>query len=228
MYKVKIIDYGLIDYSEAWKIQQGLFKQSLEATQKGEVKNFLLFCEHPHVYTLGKSGDENNLLLNNFQLKTKNATFYKVDRGGDITYHGPGQIVVYPIFNLNSFNIGIKKYIYLLEQSVIDTIQEYGVFSERLDGAIGVWLDVGKKTERKICAIGVKASRYITMHGLAFNINTDLTYFDNINPCGFVDKGVTSLNKEIGYKININEVKKKLKKHIERNFFIKKINLENV
>ncbi len=220
MCKVKQIDYGLIDYSEAWKIQQELFQESLEAAQQDKVKNFLLFCEHPHVYTLGKSGNEKNLLLNNIELKAKNVTFHKVDRGGDITYHGPGQIVVYPIFNLNSFNIGIKKYIYLLEQSVIDTIREYGISTERLDGAIGIWLDVGKKTERKICAIGVKASRYITMHGLAFNINTDLTYFNHINPCGFIDKGVTSLEKELGYKVNIDEVKEKFKKHIERNFFL--------
>ncbi len=220
MCRVKQIDCGLIDYDKAWKIQQELFNQSLDAAQQGETKNYILFCEHPHVYTLGKSGNENNLLLNYIQLQAKDATFYKVDRGGDITYHGPGQIVVYPIFNLNSLDIGIKKYIYLLEQSVIDTLQEYDIATERLDGAIGIWLDVGKKTERKICAIGVKASRYITMHGLAFNINTDLTYFNHINPCGFVDKGVTSLEKELGYKVEMSEVKEKLKKQLERNFGI--------
>ncbi len=223
MCKVEFRDYGTIDYGKAWEIQKELFNESLEAAKKGEVKNFLLFCEHPHVYTLGKSGNENNLLLNYIQLQAKNATFYNVDRGGDITYHGPEQIVAYPIFNLNSLNIGIKKYIYLLEQSVIDTLKEYGVETERLDGAIGIWLDAGKRTERKICAIGVKASRYITMHGLAFNINTDLNYFNHINPCGFVNKGVTSLEKELGYKVNIDEVKEKLQKNIARNFGIELI-----
>ncbi len=220
MNKVKFTDYGLIDYGKAWDIQKELFNEALESAKKGEVKNFFLFCEHPHVYTLGKSGNENNLLLNYIQLQAQNATFYNVDRGGDITYHGPEQIVAYPIFNLNSLNIGIKKYIYLLEQSVIDTLKEYGVETERLDGAIGIWLDVGKKTERKVCAIGVKASRYITMHGLAFNVNTDLTYFNHINPCGFVDKGVTSLEKELGHKVDINEVKKKLQNNVARNFGI--------
>ena len=159
----------------------------------------LIFVEHPHVYTLGKSGSENNLLLDYIQLQAKEASFYRIDRGGDITYHGPGQIVGYPIFDLEVIKIGLKDYIYRLEEAIIRTVGEFGIQASRLEGGTGVWLDpeINGKA-RKICAIGVKASRYVTMHGFAFNVNTDLTYFNNINPCGFTDKGVTSLEKELG------------------------------
>ena len=171
----------------------------------------MLFVEHPHVYTLGKSGVQNNLLINDQFLKQIDATFYKINRGGDITYHGPGQIVGYPILDLEALNLQVKSYIHNLEEAIIQTLADYGIKSERLDGATGVWVDTtvpGKS--RKICAIGVKASRYVSMHGFALNVNTDLNYFNHINPCGFVDKGVTSMEKELGSKLEIKEVKDKL------------------
>lgn len=223
MTKVEYKDLGIIDYQEAWDFQESLFNiivaQKLANRENGSTdentNNYLLFCEHPHVYTLGKSGSENNMLLNYIQLQAKNATFHKTNRGGDITYHGPGQIVGYPIINLEKFKLGVKEYIHLLEESIIITLKEYGIASARLEGATGVWLDVGiKGKERKICAIGVRASRYVTMHGFAFNVNTDLSYFNHINPCGFVDKGVTSLAKELGVEQNFEEVKSKLLKNI--------------
>lgn len=218
--KVIFQDLGEIDYQKGWDYQEDVFqqvtKQKLdnkenEQSDKISPKYKLLFCEHPHVYTLGKSGQEQNLLINSIQLQAKNASFYKTNRGGDITYHGPGQIVGYPIIDLEAFGIGIKTYVEKLEEAVIKTISEYGLKGQRLDGATGVWLDVGipGKT-RKICAIGVRASRYITMHGFAFNVNTDLSYFGYINPCGFVDKGATSLEKELGRKLDFQEVKDKL------------------
>jgi len=173
-----------------------------------KIKNHLLFCEHPHVYTLGKSGSENNLLIDQLQLKAKDASFYKINRGGDITYHGPGQIVGYPIFDLELFNVRIKQYINKLEEAIIKTLSIYNFKGERLKNGTGVWLDSeipGKA--RKICAIGVRASRFVTMHGFAFNVNTDLEYFNYINPCGFVDKGITSLEKVVDTKIDIDKVK---------------------
>ena len=173
----------------------------------------MIFVEHPHVYTLGKSGSENNLLLDLIQLKAKDASFYRIDRGGDITYHGPGQIVGYPIFDLEVIKIGLKEYIYRLEEAIIRTVNEFGITASRLDGGTGVWLDpeiAGKA--RKICAIGVKASKYVTMHGFAFNVNTDLTYFNNINPCGFTDKGVTSLLNELGARQDFESVKRQSEK----------------
>jgi lipoyl(octanoyl) transferase len=221
-------DLGSIDYQEAWDFQEKVFQQSMqekldnhklaEEQRKKSVFN-LLFCEHPHVYTLGKSGAEQNLLIDSIQLQAKQAKFYKINRGGDITYHGPGQIVGYPIIDLEVFGLGIKAYIEKLEEAVILTIAHYGLQGERLDGATGVWLDtkVPGKT-RKICAIGVRASRYITMHGFAFNVNTDLNYFGYINPCGFVDKGVTSLAKELGEEIDIQEVKTRLLQNLTEVF----------
>ncbi|MBS9768075.1 MAG: lipoyl(octanoyl) transferase LipB [Flavobacteriaceae bacterium] len=210
MQKVQFEDWGIIAYEQAWQRQQELFAKALTAKREQKECNYLVFCEHPNVYTLGKSGKEQNLLLNHIQLMAKDATFHKVDRGGDITYHGLGQIVGYPILNLANWKIGVREYIDRLEESIIKTIEPYGLKGERLEGATGVWLDVGKPTVRKICAIGVKVSRHITMHGFAFNINTDLKYFDYINPCGFTDKGATSLAKELGHEIDINKIKKEL------------------
>lgn len=210
-------DLGKIDFKEAWEYQEKLFdrivlvkgqNRDLPPGEQIKIKNHLLFCEHPHVYTLGKSGSENNLLIDQLQLKAKDASFYKINRGGDITYHGPGQIVGYPIFDLELFGVQVKQYINKLEESIIKTLSIYNLKGERLKNGTGVWLDPeipGKA--RKICAIGVRASRYVTMHGFAFNVNTDLEYFNYINPCGFVDKGITSLEKEVDAKIDIDKVK---------------------
>lgn len=217
-------DLSNIEYKDAWDYQEGLFQKVLEVKRENdkltedsqkEWLNHLLFCEHPHVYTLGMNGDKENLLLNYIQLQANNATFYKTNRGGDITYHGPGQIVGYPIINLKNFGLGIKSYIDKIEESITRTIAEYGIKGEKLDGATGVWIDTDiPGRTRKICAIGVRASHYITMHGFAFNVNTDLKYFDYINPCGFTDKGVTSVAKELGHEMDMEEVKEHLKKNI--------------
>ena len=216
--KIKFEDLGLIDYKKAWDYQADIFGKLVEAKkQKQNGSQFLLFCEHPHVYTLGKNGDDSNMLMTEVFLKSIDATFYRIDRGGDITYHGPGQIVGYPIFDLDIQGLSIKEYIYKVEQSVINTLNHYGIVAGRLDGATGVWLN-DEKGERKICAIGVKASRKCTMHGFAFNVNTDIKYFDYINPCGFTDKGVTSLENEIGEKHNFEEVKLILKEKIYNEF----------
>jgi lipoyl(octanoyl) transferase len=207
-----IIKLGMIEYQEAWDFQEKLFKQLMGARLAGEASpNYLIFCEHHHVYTLGKSGSQNNLLINSRQLKEKQVSFIKTNRGGDITYHGPGQIVGYPILNLENFGLGIRDYIGLLEESIIRVLADFGIKGERLPGATGVWLDPeiqGKA--RKICAIGVKVSRFITMHGFAFNVNTDLQFFNYINPCGFTDKTVTSLKKELGQKRNFELVQDKV------------------
>lgn len=225
MKEIKYIDWALIDYKEAWDKQEVLFNEGLKlkAAQRNDnsvkIENRLVFCEHPHVYTLGKSGEQNNLLISDEFLAKIDARYYRINRGGDITYHGPGQIVGYPILDLEQFDFQLKEYIETIENVVIACIKEYGLEGHHLEGATGVWLDVDKPGKtRKICAIGVRASRYITMHGFAFNINTDLNYFNYINPCGFVDKGVTSLEKEIGRKVELNEVKEKLKKHFEQYF----------
>lgn len=218
-------DIGQKDYKETWDYQAEIFAklvdskkaQSLiDAKPVDRLPGTVIFVEHPHVYTLGKSGSENNLLLDLIQLKAKDAAFYKIDRGGDITYHGPGQIVGYPIFDLEAINIGLREYIHRLEEAVIRTVKEFGITATRLEGGTGVWLDPeipGKA--RKICAIGVKASKYVTMHGFAFNVNTDLTYFDNINPCGFTDKGVTSLEKELGARQDFESVKNSVKRNLQ-------------
>ncbi|MDA3780834.1 MAG: lipoyl(octanoyl) transferase LipB [Bacteroidales bacterium] len=191
-----------------------------ESDQK-YIQSRVLFCEHPHVYTLGKSGQQNNLLVNDEFLRKINAKYYKINRGGDITYHGPGQIVGYPIIDLEKFNLQVKQYIAKLEDSIIYTLKEYNIESGRISGSTGVWLDGESSKARKICAIGVKASRFITMHGFAFNINTDLQYFNHINPCGFLDKGVTSLEKELGKKVDIEDVKDKLKVNMQKVFGMK-------
>lgn len=223
-------DLGLIKYKESWDYQKKLFGELIEIKKYNEELpvceqtinyNYLLFCEHPHVYTLGKSGSDTNLLINNDMLKKKGVEFFNIDRGGDITYHGPGQIVGYPIINLESLSMGLKQYISNLEEAVIQTLKKYSIKSGRLEGATGVWLDpeIPEKA-RKICAIGVKASRYVTMHGFAFNVNTDLDYYNYINPCGFTDKGVTSMQKELNKKIEIEEVKETLLKFFKRIFGI--------
>lgn len=209
---IKVLDWEIKEYQEAWDNQELLFNEILEKKKlqkeiKEKTQDYLILLEHPHVYTLGKSGKENNLLLNYMQLQAKDASFVHTNRGGDITYHGPGQLVGYPIMNLENYSIGLRQYIENLEQSIINTIAHFGIIGTRSAGAAGVWLDVGTPTERKICAIGVKSSRYVTMHGFALNVNTDLSYFNHINPCGFTDKGVTSLEKELSKKIDMNEIK---------------------
>ena len=203
-----------MEYAEAWSFQEHLFQDILNS-KKGQtghaIPNYLLFCEHPHVYTLGKSGSPDNLLIDHMSLEEKGVTFFRTNRGGDITYHGPGQIVGYPILDLESFGLGIRAYIELLEESVIMLLKKYGIGSSRLEGASGVWLDAGKPGARKICAIGVRSSRYVTMHGFAFNVNTELEYYRHINPCGFIDKGVTSMKQELGAVQDIDIVKMQLK-----------------
>lgn len=226
--KVSIEDIGLVPYQQAWDyqelllekiVQQKLANEKLPEDEQILTNSYLLFCEHPHVYTLGKSGSEDNLLANGLQLRAKNAEFVHTNRGGDITYHGPGQIVGYPILNLIYFAKGIRQYIEKLEESIILTLKEYNLNGERLDGATGVWLDtnIHGKT-RKICAIGVRTSHWVTMHGFAFNVNTDLSYFSLINPCGFTDKSVTSLENELGEKQDIEKVKMVLKGKIAEVF----------
>tara|TARA_R110000868_G_scaffold172597_1_gene408475 strand:+ start:410 stop:1129 length:720 start_codon:yes stop_codon:yes gene_type:complete len=226
--KTKFIDLGLIDYKEGWDYQEKLFlevvnlkiaNRSLEPEAQKKTPNYLIFCSHPHVYTLGKSGDQNHLLLDESGLAEKEASFYKINRGGDITYHGPGQIVGYPILDLDNFFTDIHKYLRHLEEAVILTLADYGVKGGRIDGLTGVWIDFEDKVNaRKICALGVKTSRWVTMHGFAFNVLTDLTYFNNIIPCGIDDKAVTSLEKELGKKPNLAEVEEKLKQHLARLF----------
>lgn len=207
MKKLNIKEIGLIRYKDAFELQEKLFSEKVKLKQDEKTaENDFIICEHPHVYTLGKSGDSNNLLINADFLKNINAEFYNTNRGGDITYHGPGQIVGYPIIDIEMFGMGVKDYIYALEYMIIDLLGKYGIKGEISDGNIGVWLDVGTPKERKICAIGVKVSRGITMHGFALNVNTDLSYYNHINPCGFIDKGVTSMQKELNSEINISEV----------------------
>lgn len=224
--KVRLQDLGLKDYKETWDYQEKLFKETLDIKIKNrregaqlETPNHFLMVEHPHVFTLGKSGDMENLLVNQDQLAKKGASFYKINRGGDITYHGPGQIVGYPILDLDNFFTDIHKYLRLLEEMVILTLAEYGLKGERSKGETGVWIDVGTPFARKICAMGVRASRWVTMHGFALNVNTDLGYFDLMIPCGIKDKAVTSLNVELGQKeVPMEEVRKKLITHFEALF----------
>ncbi len=221
--KVIFSDIGLKDYKETWDFQEKLFKEIIDLKIKNrreeksvETPNYLLLVQHSHVYTLGKSGDVTNLLVNEKQLEAKGAKFYKINRGGDITYHGPGQIVGYPILDLDNFFTDIHKYLRFLEEMVILTLADYGLKAERSKGETGVWLDVGTPFARKICAMGVRASRWVTMHGFALNVNVDLGYFDLMIPCGIKDKAVTSLNVELGKpKVNEDEVKHKLLRHFE-------------
>lgn len=220
--KTKFIDLGLMDYKQAWDYQTTLFQSILDVKTANrtsnsnlETHNYLLFCEHPHVYTLGKSGDEQNLLLKKEDLHTIDATYYHINRGGDITYHGPGQLVVYPVMDLENFFTDIHKYMRLLEEAVIQTLEEFGIKSGRINGLTGVWLDYeNEKQARKICALGVKTSRWVTMHGLAFNVNANLNYFANIVPCGIADKAVTSMEKELSATQDFELVKTVLKKKL--------------
>ena len=220
--KVRLKDLGQKDYQETWDYQTDLLQDTVDLKilnrkndEKKSTQNHFLFVEHPHVYTLGKSGDLSNLLLNEEQLKEKGATFYKINRGGDITYHGPGQIVGYPILDLENFFTDIHKYLRLLEESIILTIAEYGLKGERSKGETGVWLDVGTPFARKICALGIRTSRWVTMHGFALNVNTNLGYFDNIIPCGIRGKAVASMESELGKKLDLEEVKEKILKHFK-------------
>jgi len=219
--KVKYIDWGLTDYQVAWDKQEVLFNETVALKTKNRTENtqiptsnYLVFCEHPHVYTLGKSGKPENLLLNQQGLLEKQATYYKINRGGDITYHGPGQIVGYPILDLDHFFTDIHLYLRTLEEAVILTLADYDLTAGRYPGYTGVWLDADNEKARKICAMGVRCSRWVTMHGFAFNVNTDLNYFKHIVPCGIDDKDVTSMQRELGFVLDIAEVKEKLKNHI--------------
>ncbi len=223
MQHVTFIDLGLTDYKQTWDYQEKLFAEVVQAKVNNRIlvsalqtktPGYLVFCQHNHVYTLGNSGDAKHLLINEQQLKEKKATFYEINRGGDITYHGPGQIVGYPILDLDNFFTDIHKYLRYLEEMVILTLAEYGIKAERSKGETGVWLDADNPLKaRKICAMGVRASRWVTMHGFALNVNVDLNYFGNIIPCGITNKAVTSMDKELGEKVNEEEVKQKLKKH---------------
>ena len=243
--EVVLEDLGKIRYKNAWDYQEEIFQKLIKAkalkSEKRRIellqttfmeenkirdtvlaKQYLLFCEHNHVYTLGKSGNKQNLLIARNICESRGIDLHEIDRGGDITYHGPGQIVVYPIIDLEEFNIGIKSYISMLEDVVIETLKPFGIKGEKDGKAMGVWLDAGNSIKaRKICAIGVKASRYITMHGLALNVNTDLSYFDYINPCGFTDRGVTSMEKELNGKVDLKEVSEIMKISFEKVFGMK-------
>ena len=230
MFKVRFTDLGLIDYKTAWDIQQQHF-DLISATKLANrkrsdiervlVENRLYFCEHPHVYTLGKHGDEKNLLLDKKMLDEKEIGFYQINRGGDITYHGPGQIVAYPVFDLDTLFTDIGKFLRLMEEAIILTISEYGIIGGRIEGLTGVWLDINDPIKaRKICAMGMHISRWVTMHGIALNVNSDVDYFKNIVPCGIQDKGVTSMQKELTYKPDIEEVKSKLLNHLQQLFNI--------
>ncbi len=210
-------NWGLVPYKTAWERQTALFDACLAAKKEGRAPcGRLVFCQHPHVYTLGRHGKAANLLLAEEQLRRIHAELFHIDRGGDITYHGPGQLVCYPILDLEAFRLGLKGYVHLLEEGVIRVCASYGIEAGRVAGATGVWIATGTPRERKICAIGVRSSRYVTMHGLALNVNTDLDYFRYIHPCGFVDKGVTSLQQELGRPADMDEVTVRLEEALRR------------
>ncbi len=208
------------EYAKVWDYQESLFADAINRKDnKIKSVNHLLFCEHPHTITIGKHGKSENLLYQETFLKEKGVALFQINRGGDITYHGPGQLVGYPIFDLESYNIGLRQYIFNLEEIIIHFLAAYNIQAERLQGAAGVWIDtLNPSKTRKIAAIGVRSSRFVTMHGFALNINTDLSYFSLINPCGFIDKGVTSMQNELGYKVDICEAKNKIKKLFEDTF----------
>jgi len=227
--KIIVQDLGAKDYKDTWDYQTSLLDEIIQVKRENrklstttKTDNYFLFVEHPHVYTLGKSGDFSNLLINEKQLIEKGATYYKINRGGDITYHGPGQIVGYPILDLENFFTDIHKYLRLLEEVIIKTIAEYNLKGERSPGETGVWLDVGTPFARKICAMGIRSSRWVTMHGFALNVNTDLGYFDNIIPCGIRGKAVTSLKAELNKKTNLDEIKEKILNHFKNEFQVEK------
>jgi lipoyl(octanoyl) transferase len=225
MNSVQYKHLGIIDYKEAWDLQEQIFAENIQRKiniRNGipslPTENQVLFCQHPHVYTLGKSGSIENLLLSEKQLEANQATFYKINRGGDITYHGPGQLVVYPIFDLDYFFTDIHKYLRFLEEAVILTLAEYGIKGDRYEGYTGVWIDPDGANARKICAMGVKCSRWVTMHGIGFNVNSDLTYFKHIVPCGIDDKAVTSMQQELGRKLDFDEVALVFKEKLAQQF----------
>lgn len=230
--KTKFVDLGLIDYKQAWDYQTNLFQSILDIKTENRANNthfptnnYLLFCEHPHVFTLGKSGEEQNLLIKKEDLHTIEATYYHINRGGDITYHGPGQLVVYPVIDLENFFTDIHQYMRLLEESVIQTLKEFNISAGRIKGLTGVWIDSeNEKIARKICALGVKTSRWVTLHGLAFNVNSHLKYFDYIVPCGIQDKAVTSLEKEKGSALDFELVKTVLKDRLSNLFEMEIVN----
>ncbi len=231
---IHLKDLGLRDYKEVWDYQTDLLDEIIAVKRKNRkenlsqtTSNYFLFVEHPHVYTLGKSGDLNNLLINEEQLKKRNASYYKINRGGDITYHGPGQIVGYPILDLENFFTDIHKYLRFLEEVIIKTLAEYGIKGERSKGETGVWMDVGTPFARKICAMGIRSSRWVTMHGFALNVNTNLGYFDHIIPCGIRGKAVTSLEVELGKKIDPSQVKEKILCHFKDLFEVEEF-LSNI
>ncbi len=214
---VSIKHLGRTEYSEAWEIQKRLFEKLLrQKREDAPEEQYVLFVEHPHVYTLGKSGHESNLLVNEQFLKQIGATYFHTDRGGDVTYHGLGQLVGYPILDLEHIGVSLRDYIWSIEESIIRTVAEYGITADRLEGATGVWLDPHSPRARKICAIGVKASHFVTMHGFALNVTTDLSYFSHINPCGFTDKGVTSIEKETGLRPTLEEVEERFATHFSK------------
>lgn len=218
---VNFRDLGRVRYKQAWELQEELFNSVIEAKSSNALikPQYLLFCEHEPVYTLGKSGKAQNLLITEHVCKSKHIDYYPIDRGGDITYHGPGQLVAYPIIDMEAFGIGVKSYIHKLEDVVIETLRHYDVVGEKDEKAMGVWIDANHPAKaRKICAIGVRASRFVTMHGLALNVNTDLQYFNYINPCGFTDRGVTSMQKELGREIDFAEVSARMKQAFREQF----------
>jgi len=217
---LSFVDWGLIPYSEALEKQKELFETAIrQKSEQNKINNTIVFCEHPHVITIGKNGSASNLLFREDILKENYVELFHTDRGGDVTYHGPGQLVCYPIIDLETFHLGLKNYIFLLEEIIIQLLKQYSIKGERLPGAAGVWLEVEQPLKtRKICAIGVKSSRFVTMHGLALNVSTDLSYFGLINPCGFKDKGVTSIEKELNCKIETEQLKIKLKKTFMKQF----------
>ena len=229
--EIIVQDLGLIDYQKAWDYQEDIFGNTVQKKISNRLNeaivekttNYLLLCEHPHVFTLGKSGKPENLLVNQEQLEQIKATYYKINRGGDITYHGPGQLVGYPILDLDNFFTDIHKYLRFLEEAIISTCADFGITAGRYEGYTGVWIDADKPNARKICAMGVRCSRWVTMHGFAFNVNTNLDYFKHIVPCGIDDKAVTSLSVELGHSINMEDVKKKFLFHFENIFEAKNI-----
>lgn len=226
MLKVQLHDLGHVEYLDAWQLQKELFNQAINDKLNGkQAHQHLLVCEHPHVYTLGKSAKQSNLLLSETELKSKSIDVFEIERGGDITYHGPGQLVVYPIFDLEQLNIGVKKFVYDIEQCIINTLKFYGIESERIEDRIGIWIGKNTMDERKIAAIGIKCSRHISMHGLALNVNTDLDLFNHIIPCGITDKAVSSMEKEIGRKLDFNQVKQQLINEFKSIFEIKIISI---
>ncbi|MHA8083533.1 lipoyl(octanoyl) transferase LipB [Aquirufa sp. A-Brett2-15D] len=232
--EVQFVDLKLIEYKQAWDLQETLLNRiatvklanrGLDDTSKGRTNNYLLFCQHPHVYTLGKSGDESHLLLQESFLATIGATYFKTNRGGDITYHGPGQLVGYPILDLENFYTDIHLYLRMLEEAIIKTCEGFGLIAGRIEGLTGVWIDPASDKARKICALGVKASRWISMHGFALNVNTDLTYFSHIVPCGIATRGVTSLQQELGREMDLQLVSDIVKAYLSDLF---KMELANV